>query len=72
MKTPKLKWNDAIGEGTVQFPEDFDKEHFVTRLDALEDWLYELQKKQLQVRHALEDCLYELQKKHDDIFEEEK
>ena len=49
MKTPKLKWKDSVGEGNIVFPPEFDEEHFVTKADALKDWIHILKLKYQEV-----------------------
>lgn len=43
MKLGTLTWSNSTGEGSVSFAADFDKEAPVTRLDALKDWLFDIQ-----------------------------
>lgn len=40
----ELVWNDKEGEGQVLIKKDFLMEHKVVQLDALVDWMAELQK----------------------------
>ena len=45
MKTPKLKWSEEMGEGSVVFPLEFDELDWITKMDALKDWRFELDKR---------------------------
>ena len=55
MKTPKLKWNEDAGEGYVSFPDEFNSLHWLTKADAIEDWIIGLQDKYKYVIEAKND-----------------
>lgn len=42
-KYGSLKWSDAEAEGSVTFTKEFEAEHEVFKLDALKDWIFDLQ-----------------------------
>jgi hypothetical protein len=45
MIVPKLKWNRAKEEGEAVFPDNFDEQDYMLRIDALQDWIVDLNAK---------------------------
>lgn len=45
MIKPVLQWEPNNGVGSVKFPKGFDEQHWITKADALNDWIVKLTEK---------------------------